>query len=127
MIEPQKAPHGHWTTKPIPSSWHTQDENQSKKVLMTSMNKPTVRIMRPQDRNLRMGRMKIFTSPSTTAITAKASQAEVPWIDMSPDGANMKYATTNAITVISQWMKNLMISPFPQNLVQSIIRLLYIY
>ncbi len=72
MIDPNKAPHGICTTNPIPNNPQIQDENHNKKALMISMNRPRVRTISPQDRNLRIGRMNILTNPSTTAITAKA-------------------------------------------------------
>jgi hypothetical protein len=46
------------------------------------MNNPTVRIINAQDRNLRIGLIKMLTNPRITAITANASQAAVPLIDM---------------------------------------------
>ena len=78
MIEPQKAPHGHATIKLTPICWQIHEENQSRKALITSMNNPTVRMIKAQERSLRIGRIKMLTNPITAAMTAKASQAEVP-------------------------------------------------
>lgn len=82
MIEPQKAPHGTWTINPTPICCDIHEANQSRKALITSMKRPTVRMIKAHERNFRIGRIKMLTNPSTTAITAKASQAEVPLIDM---------------------------------------------
>jgi hypothetical protein len=70
------------------------------------MNSPKVRMIKPQERNLRIGRMNILTNPSTTAMTAKANQAAVPSIDMRPRGARIRYAAIKPAMEMSQWMKN---------------------
>ena len=111
MIEPQKAPQGHWTKKPTPICWQIQEENQSRKALITSINRPTVRMMKAHESSLRTGRIKTLTSASTTAMTAKASQADVPWTDIR-DFGRISVATNSAMTVMSQWMKNFIGNPF---------------
>jgi hypothetical protein len=115
MREPQRAPHGHETINSTPISWQIHDENQSRNALITSINNPTVRMMKAQDRNLRMGRIKMLTNPITAAMTANASQADVPWTDIKLYGAKMKYAITKATIVMSQWMKNFIGYPFLAN------------
>jgi hypothetical protein len=90
MIEPQKAPHGNWTMKFTPICWQIQEENQSRKALITNMNRPTVRMMKAQERNLRIGRMNMLTNPITAAMTANANQADVPCTDIRLEGDRMK-------------------------------------
>jgi hypothetical protein len=70
---------------------------------MTSMNKPNVSAIHPQDRKLRIGLINTLTRPKISAIAPKAIQAFVPSIYIP---GTIRTATTNEIKMMIQLMRN---------------------
>jgi hypothetical protein len=72
------------------------------------MNRPIVRTMQPQEKNISTGRIMAFTNPRITAIRPTAIQAF--WLSMRMPGISQT-AATSATAVITQRMTSFIVFP----------------
>jgi len=109
MIDPNNADPKPSTTKPIlNSSTAIRDASHNVTALITSIKRPIVKRITPQERKVSRGRIKAFTNPRMMAMTPTATQAleSCTWIP-----GKSRVAMTRAMEVITHRLISFMACP----------------